>query len=198
MAIKDSGKICYDFLLKLKIAYFGLLYRKIYEKMKVSMFNFSGYFTIILTESFKPRSTIAKIFKDCWLLHIANVNLVSLDTATAKVNIFTFFPYSPVYCDRTEPTLWMTFSNNSFHKNGTDIFPNKLSNFYNCPLAIATHNVTPYMILTKYDNGSYYTDGLEGIIFRVLSQRLNFRPVIYCEDKGNENIPEMFKLVRFP
>lgn len=53
-----------------------------------------------------------------------------------------------------------------------------MKNMYKCPLRVATSDEKPYMFLIPQKNGTIYTDGIDGIIFRVLSQRLNFTPIL--------------------
>ncbi|KAG4066549.1 hypothetical protein HA402_007185 [Bradysia odoriphaga] len=57
---------------------------------------------------------------------------------------------------------------------------------YKCPLLVATSEEIPYMFLIPQENGTIYTDGIDGIIFRVLSQRLNFTPILLIP--SNEEI----------
>lgn len=125
-----------------------------------------------------------------------NVIAVYLDRSSSKVNVYTFFPFTQSYCERVEPVLWMSHFNNTItYMNGTEIFPNKLKNFYNCPIKVATCTVAPYMMLRKLKNDSYVTGGIEGIMFRVIAQRLNFRPIIIVNSSENHESIANFQMV---
>lgn len=143
-------------------------------------FDHAGYYTIVLTECVEePHELIKTIFTDLWSLHIINVNILSFQNIESGSSVFTFFPYSENDCDDVRPVLWDYFADNHFTMN-TQIFATKLDNFYGCPIMLGTYDLPPYMILTRLPNGtvSPYIDGIEGTLFRVLSEKMNFRPVI--------------------
>lgn len=105
-----------------------------------------------------------------------------LDSRSA---IYTYFPYTPYHCEKVEPVILNYFINNTFVYD-IDHFPDKLKNMHQCPLTLVTHNVTPFMILYRKENGEgYRTDGIDGITFRVLSQQLNFTPIIEVPTEAN-------------
>lgn len=106
-----------------------------------------------------------------------NVNVLCLDETRDQVNVYTHFPYTPNSCDRIEPSLLMSISNETISLDN-DFFPNKLKNFHQCPLWLATYNIPPYMILNKGNDSSYVTRGIEGNLYRELSKLLNFQPLI--------------------
>lgn len=91
-------------------------------------------------------------------------------------------------------------------------FPPKCSHLFNCPIRVATFPFPPFMHLfqrpTK-DNENItetYFDGIEGIVVRVLSQRLHFTPILVlpedeerwgsCNDQ-QENCTGALKLVGY-
>ena len=47
-----------------------------------------------------------------------------------------------------------------------------------CKLKIGLFKIKPFILLKTLKNGQIYTDGIEGIILRVLSQKFNFTPDI--------------------
>lgn len=154
--------------------------RRIFEVLSVEYFNHAGYYTIVLTERVEePEELIKSILTDLWSLHIINVNILSFKSFESGSYIFTFFPYSENYCDQVQPVLWDYFADGNFTMN-KEIFATKLDNFYGCPITLGAYDFPPYIILTQFPNGttSPITDGIEGILFRVLSQKMNFRTQI--------------------
>lgn len=130
----------------------------------------AGYYTIVLTERTKePHELVKSIFTDLWSLHIINVNILLFENVESGSSVFTFFPYAENYCDEVRPVLWDYFIDGHFTLK-KEIFATKLDNFYAPPDVILTH--------FSNETTSPYMAGIEGILFRVLSRKLNFRPVI--------------------
>lgn len=147
--------------------------------MTDAAFDYTGFYTIVLTENQRDQYNIlTNILRDCWLRHITNVIvLVSIDTQR-RTAIYTYFPYTQFHCEAVAPVILNYFlANNTFLYHET-FFPPKTNNMHGCKLAVATYNLVPFMFLTKLENSTIYTDGIDGIVFRVLSQRLNFTPTI--------------------
>lgn len=123
-------------------------------------------------------SSSKTVLEDCWKLYITNVIvLVSIEIKT-RTAVYTYFPFTIHNCETVAPVILNYFKHNAFQYNDVDFFPPKLNNMYKCPLRVATSEEMPYMFLIPQANGTIYTDGIDGIIFRVLSQRLNFTPVL--------------------
>lgn len=107
------------------------------------------------------------------------MNILAIGNNNLTANLYTYYPFGATYCEEANPVIQDEFVNNSFTMSAmNDLFPEKYQNFYDCPIHIATYTFAPYMILQRMPNGSYRTDGIDGIIFRVIAQRLNFRPII--------------------
>ncbi|XP_037040010.1 uncharacterized protein LOC119077005 isoform X3 [Bradysia coprophila] len=141
-------------------------------------FDYTGLFAIILTESYRNQYTIiTRVLQDCWSLHIANVIVLAPIEVKTRAAIYTYFPYTLYHCEMVAPVISNYFVHNSFQYEA-DFFPQKLKNLYKCPLHVATSEEIPYMFLIRQEDGTIYTDGIDGIIFRVLSQRLNFTPIL--------------------
>lgn len=153
-----------------------MIVRQFKKELNIRSVQYAGFFTIVLTEYVK-QSEITKIFIDCWKHHMINVNVLNYDANNIQVNVYTYFPYSPSHCEHIESTFLMSFNNQSINLR-TDYFPDKLRNFHGCPLWLATYDVPPYMILHKFTNGSYQTDGIEGNLYRELASTLNFNPLV--------------------
>lgn len=117
------------------------------------------------------------VLEDCWSIYITNVIVLATIEIKTRTAIYTYFPYTIYHCESVAPIILNYFIHSSFLYE-TDFFPSKLQNLYKCPLRVATIEEIPYMFLIPNKNGSIYTDGIDGILFRVLSQRLNFTPVL--------------------
>lgn len=144
--------------------------------MTADTFDYSGFYTIILTEHTDDcQETITKILADCWTHYITNVNVLTPTEDYETILLYTYFPYTSEYCELVRPIVHDFFENDTFLSDA-ELFPDKFQNFYQCPLLMSTYNFPPFMILNK-TNGTYCTDGLEGKIFRTMAKRLNFTPI---------------------
>lgn len=161
-----------------------------------SLFDYTGFYTIVLTESRRNQYMIInKILNDCWSLYITNVVIVApmgseLDSRSA---IYTYFPYTVFHCEKVAPVILNYFINNTF-LYATDHFPDKLKNMHRCPLTLVTQNLLPFMILYENENGRYRTEGIDGTTFQVLSEHLNFTPIVVVpphQMNGNSYFMEM-------
>lgn len=118
------------------------------------------------------------MFRDLWALKIARVNIIAYVDIFHKAVIYTYFPYTASHCETSDPVVLNHYVNHTFIWERDD-YPDKFRNFYRCPIIMSTYDFEPYMILIKRDDAThYYTDGLDGIVFRVISQRLNFTPIV--------------------
>lgn len=146
--------------------------------MTTKNYDFSGFYTIILTENSDDcTEIISRIFDDCWSIYVANVNILVPTDGYEIVLLYTFFPFTPESCEVIEPVVYDNFENGTFQVNAS-IFPEKFDNFFSCPLRVSSYTASPNVILQKQPNGSYYPDGIEGIMLRVMSQHLNFTPIL--------------------
>lgn len=145
--------------------------------MTVKTYDYAGYYIIVLTEySEDCEETINNIFGDCWSLYMANVIVLTPTEDYETILMYTFFPYTPTYCEHVEPIVIDHFENGTFVRNAS-IFPAKFNNMFRCPLKIATYNFPPFVMLTERSNDTYI-DGIEGVVLRVISQRLNFTTIV--------------------
>lgn len=165
------------------------LSRQIFQLIRDdTLFDYTGYYTIVLTETRRDQYIIiSKVLNDCWSVYITNVVIVASmgSESYSRSAIYTYFPYTVYHCEAVAPVILNYFISNSFQYN-IDHFPDKLKNMHKCPLTVVTHNVTPFMILYRNEHGAgYRTDGIDGITFRVLSQQLNFTPIIKVPHKAN-------------
>lgn len=120
--------------------------------------------------------TINKILEDCWSLYIANSIILTPTEDYETILMYTFFPYTREHCERSNAIVYDYFENGKFVRNAS-IFPEKFGNLFRCPLKIATYSYPPYIMLPERSNDTYI-DGIEGVVLRVISQRLNFTTII--------------------
>lgn len=148
-----------------------------------NIFDFGGYFTLVLTiENVNIDILLQKIFDDCWKSYITNIIVVVQFENGSKSSIYTYFPFTENHCNFIVPkTLHhYTISNMSAlnQLRASDIFPDKMKNLFRCPIAVAEFMFEPYMILEKLQNGTYFTDGIDGNILAILGKKINFTPAI--------------------
>lgn len=154
----------------------GDLIREFYEEIKVKYIYNAGFFTIILTEHME-QTKITQIFRDCWEHHMINVNVLQFKETDEQVHVYTFYPYTPDHCEYIESNFLFSMENHTISIQD-DLFPNKLRDFFKCPLLLATYTIPPYMILQRLADGTYITKGIEGKLYRELAATLNFHPVV--------------------
>lgn len=138
---------------------------------------------------------ITQIFHDCWKHHMINVNVLRFEQMDQHVYVYTYFPYTLNHCEYIESTFLFSMKNQSISIK-SDFFPNKLRNFYKCPLILATYTIPPYMILHKSDDGTYITKGIEGNLYREMATSLNFHPMVRVGTKKYLNAVENFQLLK--
>lgn len=113
--------------------------------------------------------------------------MTSLTKHNEKCAIYTYYPFSKYLCAKVIPAIINYFENESFQYNDTELFSEKMENLYGCPVTVATFHTEPHMMLSKSKNAEravYDTDGIDGIILRVLSQLINFKPIIKIPQDG--------------
>lgn len=148
---------------------------KIYSKIHPDYFDYRGFYLIALVIYDRDQySQMKRILEKMWAIYITRVNVILRQYKNENEAVmFTYYPFSPFYCEQVHPVVHNYFIDTNFTMNN-EHFPRKTKNLHKCPIKVAAFNVPPYMILTKLQNGSYHTDGIEGILLRVLSQRMNF------------------------
>lgn len=147
--------------------------------MTSGMFDLNGLYLIVLTDSNMANATTAirRILNDCWSLQITKVNVVLPMQNNDGVHLYTYYPFKAGFCEQVRPVLYNSYINGRFVERKPH-FPQKFSNLHRCPLRVSTFELVPHMMLIHFSNGSIYPDGIEGIVLRVLSQRMNFTPII--------------------
>lgn len=141
--------------------------------MDAAAFDFSGYYLILLADFSSNRlDAVARIFRDCWSLHITNTNVLVLNDDESDAAIYTYFPFKPTRCDNIMPVLIEGYANRN-HKMSNDYFVDKFRNFYGCPLFVATTIHPPYTMVLKNDSGRYELEGIEANLLNSLARLMN-------------------------
>ncbi|XP_059619128.1 uncharacterized protein LOC132263401 [Phlebotomus argentipes] len=166
-------------------------FRKIMDNVTLEAFDFRGFFTIVLTSVERNYiHLVTRILKDCWDLHVVNVNVVTYDPyKTDRAFLHTYFPYKPEKCGQVKSVISGVFHEDHFI-NKITIFPDKFSDFYGCKLTIGTLNLSPYLIIKSYENGSFDFSGVEGLVANNLADRLNFTLQLKLS-----NVPELHDML---
>lgn len=152
---------------------------KIFSLIYFENWEYQGNYIVVITQYFEDiYNCMSKVFDAFWSKHIVNVVLMFMSHARNEVLIYTFYPFSAFYCERAHPIQLNQYRDNNFLKP-IDYFPEKLSNLYGCPLSTVTFKNPPFMMYEQEETGAVHVDGIEGIVLRVLSQRLNFNVNLY-------------------
>ncbi|KAG5675518.1 hypothetical protein PVAND_005414 [Polypedilum vanderplanki] len=148
-------------------------------------FEFQGFFLIILTTySYEQYTVMSNIFAFLWNEYITNVNIV-WETSENEAIMYTYFPYTNFYCGKSIPVQLNQFSFGKWLQNHSSIFPEKMTNLHRCPLSAAIVLTGPFMSLLNVSNDTVNPDGIDGVLLRVISQRMNFTlKLVLCLDQG--------------
>lgn len=154
--------------------------------MTPDLYDYTGFYLIVLTKSHPDfLQKIQKIFQNLWSLYVTNAIVIIPNTSGNGISLYNFFPFQKYGCGTIKPVLWNRFTNGKYEFNRI-FFPDKLRNMYGCPLRVVTFETPPYMILPKKINNSLEILGIEGILLRVLSQRMNFTIIISVPEDGQK------------
>lgn len=137
-------------------------------------FNFDGKFLVIVNNiTAEYLSLVRRISERFYYDYIININiLIPSPSSTNQVLMFTYFPYKPHRCSRCNIGLYNIFESGKFLKQ-KEHFPNKLHNFYNCTIVVASFNTTPYVSVNRDKNGKLTLSGFEGQLFSTIAESLN-------------------------
>lgn len=155
-------------------------FQPFFSKINVKAWEYQGNFILAITRySDKIYSCMTEIFEAFWSKHIVNVVIMFMSQTQTEVLLYTFYPFSEFYCERAIPIQLNQYQGDRFLQK-INYFPDKLNDFYGCKLSVATFNNPPFFMY-KHNalTGTVEVDGIEGILLRVLSQRLNFNVDIY-------------------
>lgn len=147
-------------------------FTKIYRNLATHIYDFQGFFIIVITQ---PEKNIKRIFEDLWSCYITNANVVTLNSHNLnEVNIFTYFPFAQFHCEKIESVLYNIYTiERGFEKN-LRYFPKKVSNMHGCPVSVATFDFPPFITIKRHDRGLITLSGLDGFLITLISETMNF------------------------
>ena len=112
-----------------------------------------------------------KIFNYCWQHYLINC-IIEVQKANGQVLIYTYYPFTPKFCDHVEVVLINEFNGTSLVHD--ELFPKKLKNFYGCPIKAALYDSPPFLYVKREGKNASITGGIEGKILLELAKKLNF------------------------
>lgn len=149
-------------------------FHKIYRKMDLDLFDYEGFYLIVVTTNIENYILESKkILEDCWLKYIVNANVMIKSPKMEKVFMLTYFPWNRYYCEKIHPVHLENYDS-SVWNNGLDFFPDKTANFHKCPIKVATFETKPFMSVKRLKDGKILLGGLEGNMLNLLADILNF------------------------
>ncbi|XP_050067590.1 uncharacterized protein LOC126556365 [Anopheles maculipalpis] len=149
--------------------------------------DYSGRYLLVLTSTInlqQQHTEWNRLFGLLWSRHIVHVNVL-LVTVNARVQVYTYDPYSPNHCGQPLVKLVMDFaysggaggraSYNDIRRQ-RNLYPRRrLTSLYNCTLQVGTFEAKPYTFLERKADGYSELGGFEGDMLRLLAHRLQFR-----------------------
>lgn len=149
---------------------------QIFQLMTPEYFDYQGFYLIVITEYTSDQYYVMQqIFDMLWAQYIINVNIIWATPMNHNEAImFTYYPYTDFYCGKAYPIQLNQYRSNRWLHLHSVFFPNKIQNLYGCKLKVSTFLTAPFMMTTHDENGVTVPDGIDGILLRVLAQRMNF------------------------
>lgn len=151
-------------------------FENVFNKIDPDIFEYQGFYLIVIAKySNDLYKTMSKIFESMWSLKIINVDVLWMPAEIQhEAMLYTFYPYTSFYCGKAYPVQINQYHRSGKWHNEPNFFPNKMKNLFGCSLRVATFTNAPFTIVSE-QNGHVSVGGIEGILLRVLSQRMNFK-----------------------
>lgn len=151
-----------------------------FDQINLEHWEYSGRIVVAITKHQQNiYECMTKIFEAFWSKKIVNVVVIfSPHANTFEVMLYTYYPFSAFYCERALPVLLNHYRGKDF-LSPINFFPEKLGNFYGCPVSVVTFKNPPFMMFEVDENGLVNVDGIDGTVLRVLAQQLNFNVNIF-------------------
>lgn len=135
------------------------------------------YFLIVIVNN--PQNvtkTLDSIFELVWENSLLNSHVL-IQEQPNYWSIYTFMPYQRD-CIALDAVRIATFTPMNFTNNISatfdEMFPEKLNDFYKCPLYVATALLEPFASLTNGSDGKPQFKGIDIEILKHISRALNF------------------------
>lgn len=162
---------------------------EIYQKMSPKVFNFSGFYLIVLVDG--KASELQNIFELFWKIQIFNVNIVS-ENESGTVLMETFMPFNDQSCNNVNSVIINQYRETKFVNQFESVFPDKMKSLNNCPVRVSISNNTKPFVIVKQSNNTLKFDGQDIKLITALSESLNFKidytfigPVGYFYENGS-------------
>lgn len=134
-------------------------------------YNYRGYYLVVLLKPISSQNFKRRVFENLWSKYIVNVNVIQpFDNFSDGCWIYTYYPYSPFYCEKVQTQILNTYINGVGFNREADHFPRKVSNLYNCSLSVATFKVPPFVMYGKKND----VVGVDGNLMRMIARQMNF------------------------
>lgn len=158
-------------------------FHNIFIQMRTDNFEFQGYFLIAISKySENLYEIMSKIFESLWSLQIINANILWMPPENEEESMmYTYFPYTSFYCSEAYPVQLNQYRSGKWITDAM-CFPKKMNNLYKCKLRVATFANAPFTIIHQ-NNTKTKLGGIDGILLRVLSQRMNFTVDLHVDNK---------------
>ncbi|XP_053956240.1 uncharacterized protein LOC128861888 [Anastrepha ludens] len=124
---------------------------------------------------------IRKILAKMFSLHIIDVIVITLNIQGEGFSVYSFEVFSEKHCRNVKPVVVNHFI--AGHFNESDLFPNKLKNFHNCPIRVISKNVPPFFSHQKQNaDGPIIFKGVEAKLLETIAEHLQFRIESYIAE----------------
>lgn len=131
---------------------------------------------------------------------ILNVNIITKALEHPSISIvYSYHPYLPNSCGRPKLIIHNKYKNGAFLQQSKGVFSPKLSNLHECPLKVATFNISRFLKVVPTDDSfdesiggqaGYKLVGFEGKLINILAEILNFTiDIVIPEEKWGEIYP---------
>jgi hypothetical protein len=159
-------------------------FKKISVLFNTEDFDLQGFYLIIISHNNgNLYAEMIQMFEGLWQKKMVNVNILWMPQENDdNAMMYTYFPYSEFYCEKVLPIKLNQFRDGEWI-NKPDYFPRKMRNLHGCHVRVATFRNNPFMIINER-NGLVEVDGIDGILLRVLSQKLNFNVDLFLSNEG--------------
>lgn len=186
---------------QLDLIYFiCILNRKINPLITPRRFRYFAYYLVIVTHHMSTQKDFLEILN---LFHeklILNVNIITKALEHPSISIvYSYHPYLPDSCGRPKLIIHNKYKNGAFLQQSKGLFSPKLRNLHQCPLKVATFNISRFLKVVPTDDSfdesiggqsGYKLVGFEGKLINILAEILNFTiDIVMPEEKWGEIYP---------
>jgi hypothetical protein len=160
-------------------------FEKLENKIQPNIFNFRGNFLFVLLNG---KIDFVRIFFRMVRKKITNVNVIYEDEENVKVMSFMLFARKMCEKPKTIEVAIYSGKNKSFNVPYEKLFPEKLSNFHECPIKMAAVDKCPVLCIEKSQSGKSALNGFDGKIIDIIVRSLNLSLEIYVSNTSSRAI----------